>query len=92
MILKVGRGGGYHGVPWVVADPPTHQIRNMFLRGKKMKFIEGAGKWRPILGTKTCLWPPLRYGIGRPLSNPLPVAVNKILDHMPTTLQLTIHD
>ena len=43
--------GCYPGLPgicrWVGGwDPPTHQIRKIFF-GAKMKFINGAGKWRP---------------------------------------------
>ena len=49
------RGGGGSG-PWPApADPATH-IGKIFL-GQKMKFIEGAGNLRPILGAQPFFWP-----------------------------------
>ena len=50
--FRPGGGGGGCGLPRSLADPPTHDIRKSFL-GRKMKFIKGAGNWRPIVGTAT---------------------------------------
>ena len=51
LLLKdPGRGGGAWPAP---ADPP--HIRIIFQQ--KMKFINGAGNLRPILGTQTFVWP-----------------------------------
>ena len=55
-MFKKLRWGCYSGLPGVLAYPPTHQTRKIFLRGKT-KCIKGAGKWMPILGTQTSLRP-----------------------------------
>ena len=52
----VTEGGGDSGLPGMLADPPMHQIRKCFLRGK-LKFIKGARTWRAITGTQTFSWP-----------------------------------
>ena len=52
-------GMSHRGLSWVSWDfappPPPNKIRQIF-PGGKMKFIEGAGQWRPIEGTQSVLW------------------------------------
>ena len=55
-LVILGGWGQDSGLPRILADPSTHQIRKFFLRGK-MKFIKGAREWKAVSGTQTFLWP-----------------------------------
>jgi hypothetical protein len=54
--LRAGAGLG----PWSApAGPLAHHVKLFFTFSskKKMKFIQGAGNWRPILGAQPFFWP-----------------------------------
>ena len=52
LLLKDPRGEG----PWPAPGRPPTPYQKFFLQ-QKMKFIEGAGNLRPIVGTQTFFWP-----------------------------------
>ena len=49
LLRDIGGGGrGHPGLPAILADPPTHHIRKMFLRKNvnSLNSVKKAGKWR----------------------------------------------